>query len=149
MLQKCVALISFNLHTQSPVVSLSLAAAFTRNLYEALIQAEVVTNRVLPAFLVLLKVRKSLGNVVVDFAERGSLVRCILTRWKRKFVKVESNVAKHQKPINLSVLSSPKSFSSLQIFRLGNKSSKNVNLLIAVIYQRFADRGKLKRHIRC
>lgn len=57
--------------TQCPVVALSLAAALARDLHEALVQAEIVPDRVLPALLVLLKVRELGRDELIDLAERG------------------------------------------------------------------------------
>lgn len=42
-----------------------------------------MTDRILPAFLVLLKIRKSLGNVIVNLAQRRTLVRRVLINEKR------------------------------------------------------------------
>ena len=66
--------------TERPIISLSLAATFAWNFHKAFIETQVVSNRVLPAFFVLLEVRKALSNVVVDLAERRSLLRRVLRR---------------------------------------------------------------------
>ena len=58
-----------------PVVALSLAAALSWHLDETLVKAEVMSDRVLPAFLVLLKVRETLHNELVDSTKRQSFLR--------------------------------------------------------------------------
>lgn len=90
-----------------------------------------MSNRVLPALLILLEIRKSLGNVIVYLAERRALVRRIL-RDGREIIKVEKNVVKYQTAINLNVLSSPQDF---HIFLAPDKSSKHAKLLSAPIDQ--------------
>ena len=59
---------------QRPVVAFSLAAALARHFDEALVETEVVADRVLPALAVALEVRELLHDVLVDGAERQSLV---------------------------------------------------------------------------
>jgi len=53
---------------QCPVVALALAAALSRHLHEALVEAEVVSDRVLPALAVALEVRELPHDVLVDGA---------------------------------------------------------------------------------
>jgi len=57
--------------TQRPVVAFAVArgAAFARDLHETFVQTQIVSDAVLPAFLVLLEVRKSLHDETVYFRE--------------------------------------------------------------------------------
>lgn len=71
------------LRVQRPVVALPLATALPRDLHEALVQTEVVADRVLPALFILLKVRKSGRNVAVDLAQRRSLHLGVLGEEKK------------------------------------------------------------------
>ena len=59
---------------ERPVVALALSAALARHLDEAFVEAEVVADRVLPALAVALEVRELLHDVLVDGAQRQSLV---------------------------------------------------------------------------
>jgi len=59
---------------QRPVVALAFAAALARHFDEALVEAEVVPYRVLPALAVALEVRELLHDVLIDGAERQSLI---------------------------------------------------------------------------
>jgi len=54
--------------TQSPVVAFAVACrvSLTRNLDEALVQAQIMTDTVLPSLLVLLVIRKLLHYVTDD-----------------------------------------------------------------------------------
>lgn len=56
--------------TQRPEVALAFAATFARHLHEALVQAEIVANGILPAFFVLLVVRETVRDVRVNLAQR-------------------------------------------------------------------------------
>lgn len=74
-----------------------------------------MSNRILPALLVLLEVRKSLGNVIVNLAERRALARRILKEKSSELKGMSASVVRYQMAINLSVLSSPKE--DFHIFR--------------------------------
>lgn len=78
-----------------------------------------MADRVLPALFVLLEVRKSLGNVIVNLAERRSLAGRILEEKSSKLKEVSADVARYQMPINLSALSSPER-KDFHIFRAVN-----------------------------
>lgn len=58
----------FVLWIKRPKVSLPLAATFPRDLDEALVKGKIMSDGVLPALLVLLKVRELGGDVRIDFA---------------------------------------------------------------------------------
>lgn len=59
---------------ERPVVALAFAATLSRHLLEALVEAQVVPDGVLPPFLVPLEVRELGGDVRVDFGQ-GRLLR--------------------------------------------------------------------------
>lgn len=56
---------------QGPVVALAFASAFPGDFHEALVQTQIVPDRVLPALFVLLEVRKAGRYVAVDFTQGG------------------------------------------------------------------------------
>ncbi len=60
-----------------PVVSLAGVVVVSRHLDEALVEAEVVPDRVLPALLVGAVVRKVLEDELVDAVERETLLRAL------------------------------------------------------------------------
>lgn len=53
--------------TESPVVALAVSSgtAFTRHFHETFVQTEIVSDAVLPAFLVLLVIREPLHDETV------------------------------------------------------------------------------------
>jgi len=65
---------------QHPIVALARVVVVTRHLDEALVEAEVVPDRVLPALLVLAVVREVANDELVDAVERQSLVRAAADR---------------------------------------------------------------------
>lgn len=60
--------------TDHPVVSLAIGSTLARHLNEAVVEAEIMSYRVLPAFLVVPEVRISRLYEVVDFAQRHAIV---------------------------------------------------------------------------
>ena len=54
------------LRVERPVISLALSSALSRDFDEALVERQVVTNRILPPFLVLLVKREFVDNELVD-----------------------------------------------------------------------------------
>lgn len=72
---------------QGPVIALPFTTTFPRNLYEAFIQTQIVTNRVLPALLVLLEVGKTSGDEAVNFTQccpLGWSVLCWQWGWRAR-----------------------------------------------------------------
>lgn len=65
---------------QGPVVALSLTATLPRHLDEALVERQVVSDAVLPSFLVLLVERKLADDVLVDTGQRETLFRALADR---------------------------------------------------------------------
>jgi len=66
--------------TECPKVSLSFAATFPWYLDEALVEGKIMSDRVLPPLLILFEVRELGGDVGVDFAQGGPLLRAVLNR---------------------------------------------------------------------
>lgn len=64
--------------TQCPVVALAFPTTFARDLHEALVQAQVVSDAVLPALLVLFKVRELGRDELIDLGQSCSLCRRVL-----------------------------------------------------------------------
>ena len=64
--------------TDRPEVPLALPASLTRNLHETLVQTEVMSDRVLPALLVLLVVGKVVHDELVDLGEGQPLLGSLL-----------------------------------------------------------------------
>lgn len=64
--------------TKSPEVPLSLSTAVAWHLHEALVQRQIVPDRVLPAFLVLLEVGKPGGDVGVYLAQGRPFLSTVL-----------------------------------------------------------------------
>lgn len=122
--QGCFRVRGWNL-TQSPVVALALPAPFAWNFDEAFVQAQVVSNRVLPALLVLLEIRKPLGNVIVDLAQRRTLVRRVLGRRQEER---SSNLKGMSLSIKKRLISARERFSYFPA--PFTKSSKYFNLLV-------------------
>ena len=60
-----------------PVVSFPLSASLTRNFNEALVQGEVVADRVLPALFILLVEWEFVDDVLVDAVQGQSLLRWV------------------------------------------------------------------------
>ena len=54
------------LRVERPVISLALSSALSRHFDEALVERQVVTNRILPPFLVLLVKREFVDDELVD-----------------------------------------------------------------------------------
>lgn len=63
---------------QGPVAALARAPLLPGNLDEAVVQREVVADRVLPALLVVMVKRKAVHDELIDAAERGALLRGVL-----------------------------------------------------------------------
>lgn len=57
------------LNTQCPIVALAFATSFAWYLHETLVQTEIVTYGILPAFLVLLEIGKARRDVRVYLAK--------------------------------------------------------------------------------
>lgn len=72
---------------QGPVVAFAFASTLAGDFHEALVQTEIVPDRVLPAFFVLLKVWEAGRNVAVDFTQSGSLHRGVLWGNFHKLIK--------------------------------------------------------------
>lgn len=64
----------FNIRTtaQCPIVAFSFTATLSSHFYETFVQTEIVANRILPAFLVLLKIWEVCRDIWIDFAQRGT-----------------------------------------------------------------------------
>jgi hypothetical protein len=88
-----------------------------------------VSDGVLPAFLVLLKVRKSLGYVVVNLAQRRALVRRIL-EWK--MIEKSSKFVGSRLTSMFAFISKRVKTSHISPSPINHR--KNVNLLIASIH---------------
>ena len=65
---------------EHPVVTLAGVVVVARNFDEALVEAEVVSDRVLPALLVLAVVREVTDDELVNAVERQTLVRAAADR---------------------------------------------------------------------
>lgn len=68
----------FAVGVQSPVVSFAWFSFLSRDFHEAVVQAQVVTNGVLPALLVLMVVREPVHDELVDTVQCYFTVRSVL-----------------------------------------------------------------------
>lgn len=80
---------------QSPVIPLAWFAKITsRNFYKAIVQGQIVSNRILPFLLIAAKIWESHHNVLVDFVQcshaiwgavNGHCYQCNVRKWRLHF----------------------------------------------------------------